>query len=475
MKFGSRIFGLLAIPAVALLMLLAAEFRPGYFSNVTYLGGLLLLEIVLAAVWHYETWFFPAMMLTFLWAGSDLPMAGAGSAVRWVFLAVGALVGIVKWAATEHRKPFGALHVAAFLCILSAAVSGMVSSRTATSLLKSSSLFLLFVYASGGARVAIAGRETKFFLGLLNACEIASYLAGISYGVLHYELLGNPNSLGAVMGVVVVPVLLWGVLIAQQPGVRHRRTAALCLAVYLLCTSISRAGLLACGVVVTVVCLSLHRQRLLMKAAFFLVFLAAALAVVQPAQFDSLVSAFSEDVVYKGNRDKGLLGSRQSPWQETVDVIKESPWFGSGFGTDLVRGQLLDAGSMFRTAGTTREHGNSYLALLEYVGLLGIIPFLVLICLVLRLALRVCYWMWKTADPHHYAVPLAAICMAGLIHAFFEDWLFAVGYYLNILFWTFAFILSDLQPHFARQPVVSSTVWSRTPTGAAPIPLSASQ
>jgi hypothetical protein len=53
MKFGSRIFALLVIPAVALLMLLAAEMRPGYFSNVTYLGGLLLLEVVFAAVWHY--------------------------------------------------------------------------------------------------------------------------------------------------------------------------------------------------------------------------------------------------------------------------------------------------------------------------------------------------------------------------------------------------------------------------------------
>jgi O-antigen ligase len=262
-------------------------------------------------------------------------------------------------------------------------------------------------------------------------------------------------------------------LIAEQPRVRNRRSVALCLASYLLFTSISRAGILACAIVLAGMCISLHRQKLLVKAAFFLVFLAAVIAVVQPVQFDALVSAFSEDVIYKGKREEGLLGSRQSPWQETTDVIKESPWFGSGFGTDRVRG--LDAASMFRTSGTTREHGNSYLALLQYVGLLGIIPFIVLVCLVLRLIFRVSYWMWKTADPHHYAVPLAAVCMAGLIHAFFEDWLFAVGYHLNILFWTMAFILSDVQPHFARQPAVSSRVWSGTPAVARPVPLSANQ
>ena len=92
MRFGSRIFGLLVIPAIAIVMLLAAEMRPGYFSDLNYLGGLLLLEVVLAAVWHYEKWFFLVLMLTFLWAGTSLPLSGVGSAVRWVFLVVGVLL-----------------------------------------------------------------------------------------------------------------------------------------------------------------------------------------------------------------------------------------------------------------------------------------------------------------------------------------------------------------------------------------------
>ena len=474
MKSGSRILGLLALPGFALLMLLAAELRPGYFNNATYLGGLLLLEAVAVAVWHYDNWFFSILMLTFLWAGMDVPFSGA-STVRWVFLAVGALVGLIKWAGSVRRKRLGGIHLVAFLCVLTAVVSSIVSKRMQISLLKSSSLFLLFLYASCGIRVALADREARFFRGLLIACEVISYLSGFSYVVLHNEVFGNANSLGAVMGVVVVPVLLWGVLIAEQPHIRQRRTIALCLGSYLLMSSVSRAALLGCALAVVVMCVSLHRQKILIKAAFVLVFLGAMIAVAQPGQFDAMVSAFRQDVIYKGKPEEGLLGSRRSPWQETMDVVKESPWFGSGFGTDEVKGIRPEAASVFRTVGgSVREHGNSYLALLEYVGLLGIIPFTILLFLALQIILRVSIWTWKTADYRHYAVPLAAICLAGLVHAFFEDWLFAVGYYLSIFFWSCVFILSDLQPSAPRSPLTFSGAWNRRPLPADQIPLSAS-
>ena len=38
------------------------------------------------------------------------------------------------------------------------------------------------------------------------------------------------------------------------------------------------------------------------------------------------------------------------------------------------------------------------------------------------------------------------VLLAGLVHAGFEDWLFAVGYYVSVYFWIFAFILADLLP-----------------------------
>lgn len=475
MNPGSRLAGLLTIPVVACVLFLVAEWRPVYFSNVTYLGGLLLLEIMIVAVWHYQRWFFPMLMVAFVWAGSALPFSGAGAAVRWVFLIVGGLVGIVKWAELERRRHLGAIHLVAGLCVLSAAVSAMVSSRTETSLLKCVSLFLLFLYGSCGGRAAVAGREAAFFRGLVTACEFVSYLTAFLYMILRFEVFGNPNSLGAVMGVVIVPVLLWGVLIAEDRDVRIRRTVALGLAALLLASSLSRAGILGCAVALTIMCVVLRRHLLLLKGAFVLVFLVVALAVVQPAKFDALQSSFTQDVLYKGKPETGLLGSRQSPWQETTSVIKENPWFGSGFGTDRLLDQV-GTDSVFRTLeGSNREHGNSYLALLQYVGVLGVFPFVILLILVLQLIFRSCAQLRRTADAHHFAVPLVLVCMAGLIHAFFEDWLFAVGYYLCLFFWTSVFILSDVQPQRARGQLVLRNAWNKTQVSPSRLPLSANQ
>jgi O-antigen ligase len=472
MNSSARIFGLLALPVVLLILLYAAEIRPGYFANFTYLVGLLLLEILVVTVWHYERWFFTLLILAFLWAGSDLPLAGAGSVVRWVFLGFGALVGLVKWSMIERRHHFSPIHLVALLCVLSAAASSMVSNRSEMALLKALSLFLLFLYGSCGARVAIAGREAAFVRGLILACEVISYLSGFLYLVLRFQVFGNSNSLGAVMGVVIIPILLWSVLITEDRNVRQRRAIALCIASYLLFFSLGRAGFLASVTAATILCVVLRRQDLFLKGALILVFLLAVVALIQPAQFDSLVTNFTSDVIYKGKPEAGLFGSRKSPWNETADVIKESPWFGSGFGTDMVAAPI-DSDSNLRTIeGANHEHGSSYLAIVQYVGLAGVIPFVVLLSMVLAVIVRVCRSIRHSADPRNYALPLVLVCIAGLVHAIFEDWLFAVGYYLSVFFWILVFVLEELQSVRAPESVMIRRARSEISASAHQVPLS---
>jgi O-antigen ligase len=325
---------------------------------------------------------------------------------------------------------------------------------------------MLFLYASGGARAAIVGREPKFINGLVLCCEALAYVSATCYFVLGFSLFGNPNALGAIIGVVAFPVLLWAGLVADTRGLRQRRLFALVLCGALLYRSNSRASILGAATVVLLFTIALRYKRLMLQFAFVTVFFVTLMAVINPSRIDELASSFFGRVIYKeqtGAHAAGVFGSRLSPWSETILVIRRRPWFGSGFGTSDLGESRRDANvsSVYTTQGTNREHGNSYLALAEYLGLLCLVPFLLLLVMVLRSLIRILYWMRKTGNAYHYCIPFALVVIAGLVHACFEDWLFAVGSYLCVFFWISAFVLLDLMP--AAAPFRSSVAYQPRP------------
>jgi O-antigen ligase len=429
------------------IFLLEVGRRPGAFANSTYLGAIIAIELVLACLWSFEKVFFPVTMWCFLSAATALPFAAESFTVRWLFLAVGAFAGAVIWIRSNRIKHFGVFHLIALFAVLSALASASTSGTPVTALLKVGSLFLLFLYASTGGRVALAGREASFVRGLVLACEILVFATALFYFAGH-NLFGNPNNLGAFIGVVAIPVLLWAALVAESRGERQRHYTALALCVVLLYVSVCRAAIVADAAVMVALTMGLRRPRLLLKTAFVAIFFLEAVAVANPAHMAELMNSLTGKFVFKreGRPDQGIFGSRGGPWDETISAVKQHPWFGTGFGTSDQGGEqsLIQQSSIYTVEGTNREHGSSYLALVEYMGLLGILPFLLLIFFLIRAAARVYTWMRRTSSPYHYAVPFAMVTVAGLIHAAFEDWLFAPGSYLCLFFWVLAFLLIDL-------------------------------
>ena len=147
-------------------------------------------------------------------------------------------------------------------------------------------------------------------------------------------------------------------------------------------------------------------------------------------------SEFTGRVIYKaGGTHPGAFGSRLSPWTETLSVVKRNRWFGTGFGTSEL-GELRPdlASSVYTIEGSNREHGNSYLALAEYVGLLGGVPFLVLLLMLIRMLFRICSWMRRTGNPYHYCIPFALVVIAGLVMPVLKTSCLAVGSYLCVFF-----------------------------------------
>ena len=446
---GSRTLGILIAGGIALALLVF--FRPQYLASPQFLGAAIGAQILLFSLVRYKKWFFMVLMSAFLWAGSDLPLRDSWLQGRWIVLAIGALVGLAIFIRDTNRH-FGWIHLLAGSCVLSAMVSASVSAYPQEALLKSLSLFLLFLYGATGARLAVPLLEPeRFFRKLLVACEVTTYVTAVAYFLLGWSVVGNPNSLGAIAGVVIIPVTLWGFLCAESIITKRRLGFSLALATVLLMSTYARAGIAGAAVACLMICVATRQYRLIIGgiAASLAIAAVTAILIPQPAGMieGSPPKSISSLFLYKGKPGADVMASRRGPWDQTVAVIREHPWFGSGFGTsisersatyfELTRKRFVDSRMI-------REHGNSYLAIAEWSGLLGVFPFYFLIGATSLQAKTAIMRLRRTGNIFAPAVPAAAVLVAGLIDAGFEDWLFAVGYYLSVFFWVMAFILADL-------------------------------
>jgi hypothetical protein len=212
----SRTF--ILVGSVLILLGLVLFMQPQYLANPRVLGAIIVAQVLVLSLCKYKESFFVVLMAAFLWAGIDLPLGNSWLQGRWIVLAVGALAGLAIYMRDGNHR-FSLIHLLAFSCVLSAIVSASVSAYPQEALLKSLSLFLLFLYGVTGARLAVPVLEPeRFFRKLLLGCEVITYIAAIAYFLVRWPIFGNPNSLGAVMGIVAVPVILWGFLCAEGLG-----------------------------------------------------------------------------------------------------------------------------------------------------------------------------------------------------------------------------------------------------------------
>jgi O-antigen ligase len=433
-----------ALGAGTVVLAYFAYSRPRVLTDKTYLGGLLLIEFLFVAVWMYRQVFFPLIMLAFLLAGVDLPVGAFWTQARWLFLSVGALAGTALML-KERNHHFGLFHIMATFAAMSTLVSAAVSQYPSIALLKALSFVLLFLYAGTGARLSVTGRENSFFTGLLTGCEMFVGAIALLFAV-GIEAMGNPNSLGAVMGIVAAPILLWGILLDETPRIHNRRLVLYGICMYLAFHSHARAGLAAAFVSSGVLCMALRKYRMIFYGVSIIVICVAATAIFQPDSLTETMSSVRASI-YKGNGEGPILASRESPWKAAFDSISNHFWFGTGLGTTESAKDLRGHLGMFSSSSeVTAENGSSYLAILSGVGLVGTLPFTLLLVLLLARIARTVGWMLNTESARHPAVPLAMLVLAGIVHASFEDWLFAPGSYLCVLFWSIAFVLVDVAP-----------------------------
>jgi len=63
-----------------------------YFRDVSFLAGILLLEVIIASFWKYDQRFFVLLVIAFVWSGIYVPLQGSWTTGRWLVLSSGAVV-----------------------------------------------------------------------------------------------------------------------------------------------------------------------------------------------------------------------------------------------------------------------------------------------------------------------------------------------------------------------------------------------
>jgi hypothetical protein len=429
-----KIFPVIAAGSAIFLLLLSVK-RPYLFSEQNVLALFVLVMAGLIAS-QYRTHFWSILIGVFFWAGSSFPLSGSMNIFRWVVLGLGAFLALAFYARMAHRIAFNYLHLLGLFTVIAAFASALVSVNPMITALKSLSLAALFIYACIGSRVLWSRDPEPFMRNLVLMAEWLVYLSAIC-ALASFEVWGNPNSLGVITGCLCWPVLLWRLILPSSRQGFPRRFIPLLLCGALLLSSRSRASIVAALVTSTFLLVGAKRYKTLLMGLSLLVAILLNLFLLTPERFQSA----SDDLLYKTGEHGNLMDSRQKPWERSLRNFRDHPWLGLGFG---VADNSADSRFDYVTQGRlTRERGSSYLTMLETTGAVGTIFFAVLVLALLWEIRRVFLWLRLTGKVNQPSVVAAMIILGGLLNAFFEDWLLAVGYYMSVIFWVFAFSLRD--------------------------------
>jgi O-antigen ligase len=241
----------------------------------------------------------------------------------------------------------------------------------------------------------------------------------------------NPNGVGALYGMFFIPVLAFE-FISSKPGLtKFAILIVLILALIECIASQSRAGLLAGFTSLFI--LVLLRKKFQARVIIILSVVLISGGIIGSNPSNNLFRRF----IYRN--EQTLLGSGRLPvWIDTWGRFLEHPILGSGLGVSNTGLAPVDVA--FTTAGYTIEKGNSYLGMLEELGIVGSLIFIG----ALIIPLFIYSWTYiNSSDPIDTGTTqvLISIMVAGLVNAMFEAWILSAGSVLCYTYWLFMTLL----------------------------------
>lgn len=375
----------------------------------------------------------------------SVDIAGLGSIfntwVRWGVLF--ALAGHVALSPSRRRHMGGAQGVMILLLTGWFLSTTLWSEVPRLSFLKGLAYGLVAaVFFSLGAEAASVRRTRGLSIVVLGPALAASFAVATG-GILSSPFVGgaslrlyrgataNPNFMGLLL-LMGLPLLLHCTarrLPHRTATFRNRRNFAVAIWLGLLILTRSRASIVAAGLMLAIARgggSSLRRSRTI---GFALV-LVAAFGILN--LFDAQQPI--ERLILKGEAAASgdLLMSRRSVWADSVLASREGGVFGGGLGVSIGHYDYDDGAS---AASYGREKGNSTLAIIEEVGVVGLILFSAQILTVLHAAITI---LRRLTCPLDVAMTIRlslGLFLALVTNAQFEGWMVAPGAAAVPVYW----------------------------------------
>jgi O-antigen ligase len=262
-----------------------------------------------------------------------------------------------------------------------------------------------------------------------------SFLAGRYRG-----LFPNPNTVGALYGIFFLPILWYK--IGKHRKLKNKLGL---IFIYLIGTvqllaSQSRAGILSA--MTATLFMVLGTKKLFTR----IIVISVICILILFVYVENVENNFIKNFIYR-NEGKLEGSGRLNMWALTWNSFIEKPLFGGGLGvaeTDGIKERLTTESFNYNI-----EKGNSFLAAL---GELGVVGFLLLAGGLLIPIIKACMSSFSRGNNSEKSAKLifAAIVVAGLVNAVFEQWLLSVGSALCLFFWIFSSLLLNSVEDFEK-------------------------
>jgi hypothetical protein len=296
--------------------------------------------------------------------------------------------------------------------------------------------------------------------GIFGRFTIESVIISTNQLSMYRGLVDQPNMFGCML-FTSSPFLLWKCYRNSQDIKKFVFwSVSLGLCLFYLALSMSRASILSEALIIYCFMMALNIKKKLWILLLALLAGGCVFFFVDNSYIINQANLY----LYKNavDQNKNMFKNRQQNWTESYEAAKAGGWSGVGYGVshgisdfELHNGSAIDSYK-------SREKGNSQLAVLEELGKIGFIFYLLMFLTFLGKLIILYFISIKT----HYRVLVGIILgvvLAMVVHSSIEAWWTSPGAPESVYFWIMIGIMRGVEISIHSQREMYGQIESKTP------------